>query len=67
MLTFLVLVTLFTLPFFGAKIATSGRTLSRTSNAFLMGGLLLWLLLVWSTAIGLAWPVLRNALHGLAG
>jgi len=50
-------------PLLGAKLATSGRTLSRSVNAMLMGGLLLWLLLFWSVTLRLAWPAVQNALQ----
>jgi hypothetical protein len=67
MLTFLMLVVVFTLPFLGARVASSGRALSSTSNAVVMGGLLVWLLLIWSTVISLAWPAVRHAFQHVSG
>lgn len=63
MLTVVKLALVLAVPLLGANLALSGRTLSRSANAMLMGGLLLWLLLFWSITLRLAWPAVQNALQ----
>lgn len=65
MSTMLTLLGVFALPFLGVTIAPPSRTLAQTRTSLVMAALLLWLLVLWSIALTLAWPTLTTALHAI--
>ena len=67
MLSPLVFIGVLALPFLGATLVTPSRALARAPISLVVGGLLLWLLLVWSIALSLVAPFLASALRELLG
>ncbi len=65
MLTILMLLGVFALPFLGAALAPPSQTLAHAPTSLVMGALLLWLLALWSITLTLAWPTLATALQAL--
>lgn len=65
MLTILMLLGVFALPFLGATVTSPSQTLAQAPTGLVMGALLLWLLALWSIALTLAWPTLATALQSL--
>ena len=65
MLTTMMLLGVFALPFLGATLASPSQTLAQTPTSLVMAALLAWLLLLWSIILTLAWPTLATALQAL--
>ncbi len=67
MLSVLMLFGVFALPFLGVTLVPPARAMPYVSSTVVVGGLLVWLLLVWSMALAAAWPLFAAALRTLPG
>ncbi len=65
MLTLALFLGILALPVATVTLGPADRALAQGGASLLMAGLVLWLLLFWTAALALAWPLLSRLLAAL--